>query len=128
MATSLNIPDAYDMVATLLDSDNGVGLAAPQIGVNARIFVMRDKKHPVVVFYNPEYTWFSDDDETADEGCLSEPGRYVPVQRHCSVTLRWFGQDLDMFEQTFSGFQARIIQHEMDHLVGFCKVLTGPSG
>src|SRR5256885_13583281 len=75
-----------DMVETMY-AKNGAGLAAIQVGSNQRIFIVEasvaggdENDHPIV-FINPKIEWLSDESETADEGCLSFPGIYVPIKR-----------------------------------------------
>lgn len=104
----------------------GVGLAAPQIGQPWRIFITRiTPSAPIQVFINPKIIWLSK--ELSDgvpkkgkilEGCLSIPEVWGKVKRAKTLRLRFLTPDGKTHEQTFSGFQATIIQHEMDHLEG----------
>lgn len=122
-----------DMVVTLLAQHDpeGVGLAAPQIGVGLRLFIIKkDKKAPVKTFINPKIlsstpvdkskpTNKPKKDETSRlEGCLSIPRIWGKVVRSKKVVLEY--TDLENKTQTeeFSGFEATIIEHEMDHLNG----------
>jgi peptide deformylase len=96
---------------------NGVGLAAPQIGVPLRIFVAEvNKKFYALV--NPEIIRASEEQEEMDEGCLSVPGCYGPVERPAKVTVR--GMDLTGKKVKIKawGLLARVFQHEIDHLNG----------
>ena len=121
-----DMPRVSDMIATLIATDNGVGLAAPQIGCNTRMFIMREPGTLApVVFVNPTLGASSIEMATDNEGCLSEPGRFVPVERHLAVWVTWCDQYGKEYDRAFYGFSARIIQHEIDHLNGFCKVLSG---
>lgn len=125
LAQERHLPAVKDMIATLRATEQGVGLAAPQIGCDARIFIMRDPQlASPVVFINPEFTARSIEMKTDPEGCLSEPGKFVPIERHLAVWLKYYDQTGERRDKAFLGFPARIIQHEMDHLDGFCKVLT----
>ncbi len=97
----------------------GVGLAAPQVGVSHRLLVYRvEPDSPVIALVNPEVEWSGEDTEVLEEGCLSLPGVHVEVQRPVFVRLR--AQDLDgeWLVVEASGFEARVIQHELDHLDG----------
>lgn len=113
---------AADMLATMYDAP-GVGLAAPQIGVLSRIFVMdatRDpeaEKQPMVLI-NPEIEWSSEAQNTYDEGCLSIPDQYAEVTRPAQVRMRWLGLDGKTHQQEFDGLWATCAQHELDHLNG----------
>lgn len=113
---------AQDMLATMYDAP-GIGLAAPQIGVGARIFVMDANRDPAaerapLVLINPEITVQSDALNTYDEGCLSLPEHYGDVTRPAEVRMRWLGLDGRTHEQDFDGLWATCAQHELDHLNG----------
>jgi peptide deformylase len=104
----------------LMNDALGVGLAAPQIGISQRLLVYRvGQDAPLVALVNPEIEWKSKkDEEIAEEGCLSIPGIAVDVERPVYVRVR----AKDEFGETrvveASGLEARVIQHEMDHLDG----------
>ncbi len=115
-----------DMFKTLKKSD-GVGLAAPQIGLPIQLFlvdlsILADDEPSYAtfkkVFINPEILEFSEDTETAEEGCLSIPGVSEKVKRSLSVTIRYFDENWQEHTETYTGFPARAIQHEYDHLQG----------
>ena len=103
----------------LMRASRGVGLAAPQVGLNIRLFVMNPTGEPGDdrVYVNPVLSE-AEGSETAEEGCLSLPGIHVEVDR--SKTLRIQAQDLDgkPIDQVETGYLARIWQHETDHLNG----------
>ncbi len=137
-----------DMEKTLLAAKNpqGVGLAAPQIGISLRVFLIRPVKNgPITVFINPEIIKYSQrtthptSKKGVYEGCLSIPAHYAPIKRAMSVTVKYQtlssitplpplnlrgggpqdeGDILVEKVETFSGFSAHVIQHEMDHLNG----------
>ncbi len=112
---------ADDMLATMYDAP-GIGLAAPQIGVLKRVFVMdcnRDDpgKDPTVVI-NPEITWASEEVRTNEEGCLSIPDIYDDVTRPAAVRLRFTDLDGETHERDLEGIWAVCAQHELDHLNG----------
>ena len=115
---------AKDMLDVMYAA-SGRGLAAPQVGITQRMFVMDATWKQGVpdpqVFVNPELADCSDEVAVLPEGCLSIPDRTSRVARPAQVTLRW--QDLDGALQvgTFTGFAAACVQHERDHLDGiFC--------
>ncbi|WP_410219452.1 peptide deformylase [Paracoccus sp. (in: a-proteobacteria)] len=113
---------AADMLATMYDAP-GIGLAAPQIGVGLRIFVMDATRDPQaqrapLVLVNPEVTWKSDAENVYDEGCLSIPDQYAEVTRPAEVRMRWLGLDGKAHEQDFDSLWATCAQHELDHLNG----------
>ena len=116
-----------DMYETMYNSD-GVGLAAPQIGKSIAVIVIdgsplaedfpecKDSKMTII---NPQLDIIEDEDPVdRQEGCLSLPGLSEKVRRYEHVRLNWLDENFEEHEQEFSGFLARIIQHEYDHLLG----------
>jgi peptide deformylase len=104
----------------LMNDAMGVGLAAPQIGISQRLLVYRvGHDAPLVALVNPELEWFSkNDEEIAEEGCLSIPGVGVDVERPVHVRVRAQDEFGEARLVEASGLEARVIQHEMDHLDG----------
>jgi peptide deformylase len=97
----------------------GVGLAAPQLGISQRLLVYRvGPDAPVIALANPEIEWSSDDREGLDEGCLSIPGVMVDVERAVHVRVRAQDEEGGPRLVEASGLEARVIQHELDHLDG----------
>jgi peptide deformylase len=97
----------------------GIGLAATQLGVLHRALVFRtDPEEPITALVNPVLEWESEEQEVAEEGCLSLPGVHVEVERPARVRVR--AQDPEGAELTIEaeGLRARVIQHEIDHLGG----------
>ncbi|MBJ7458737.1 MAG: peptide deformylase [Thermoleophilaceae bacterium] len=102
----------------LMEDAFGIGLAAPQIGISNRLLVYRVGDSPPIVLANPVIEWNSDDEEAFEEGCLSLANVHVDVDR--AIHVRVTGQDAfgDRIKIEASGLNARVIQHEMDHLDG----------
>jgi peptide deformylase len=97
----------------------GVGLAAPQLGISQRLLVYKiGSDAPLITLVNPELEWRSDDVETLEEGCLSIPSVAVDVERPVHVRVRAHDEHGDERLVEASGLEARVIQHEMDHLDG----------
>ena len=107
---------AKRMLRTMHDAP-GVGLAAPQVGVLQRLLVYDVDDDPQVLV-NPVLDEYSDETEESDEGCLSVPGVTMPVERPVSVRVRGFDATGEPVEFRAEGFEARVIQHENDHLDG----------
>ena len=97
----------------------GIGLAAPQVGVSHRVLVYRvEQDSPVNALVNPEIEWSGEETEIVEEGCLSLPAVHVEVERPVYVRVRArdeFGEEIRI---EASGLEARVIQHELDHLDG----------
>lgn len=102
----------------LMNEAFGIGLAAPQVGKSLRLLVYAVGDQRPIVLVNPTIEWLSEDEETAAEGCLSLGGVQVDVDR--PVHARVIGQDIngDRIRIEASGLEARVIQHETDHLDG----------
>lgn len=119
------LQNMHDSLATQKD---GVALAAPQIGVSLRIFVIAPKvfseedENKQLIFINPKITKHSKDSKLMDEGCLSVRWWYGKIRRHSRATVRAFDENGDEFEMEGSGLLAQIFQHETDHLDGILFV------
>ena len=105
-----------DMKETLIDS-NGVGLAAPQIGILRRVVVVMDAEDNMVELVNPVMI-ASDGEQTGLEGCLSVPGKYGVVTRPSTATVRAQDRNGNFFEVSGEGIVARCFCHELEHLDG----------
>ncbi len=112
---------AADMLETMYAAP-GRGLAAPQVGVLLRLFVMdctwKEGTFAPRVLINPQLLWTSPETAFGPEGCLSLPGVTSQISRPNSVWMRWLGLDGSIYEETFTGFAAICAQHEFDHLHG----------
>ena len=103
----------------LMDDALGIGLAATQVGKLRRLLVYRvEHESPVIALVNPRIEWSGDDLETGEEGCLSLPGVHVEVERPVNVRVRARDEHGEEITIEASGLEARVIQHEMDHLDG----------
>jgi peptide deformylase len=106
-------------MAGIMNDALGVGLAAPQLGISQRLLVYRvGPDAPVIALANPEVEWSSSDREAGEEGCLSIPGVTVDVERPLYVRVRALDEQGEQRVVEASGLEARVIQHEMDHLDG----------
>lgn len=103
----------------LMSDALGVGLAATQVGVLNRVLVYRvQQQAPVAALVNPELEWAGTDEEIAEEGCLSLPAVLVEVERPVYVRVRAQNERGEPILVEASGLEARVIQHEIDHLDG----------
>jgi peptide deformylase len=106
-------------MAGIMHDALGVGLAAPQLGISQRLLVYRvGPDAPVIVLANPELEWASGEVELGEEGCLSIPGILVDVDRPLHVRVRGLDEEGEERVVEASGLEARVIQHEIDHLDG----------
>ena len=115
-----------DMLETMYDA-RGIGLAATQVGIERRIFVMDLQepeeedgdpvRHPIA-FINPEILSVSDETSIYNEGCLSIPEQYAEVERPTRCRVKWLDADGKGHEEDMDGLMATCVQHEIDHLNG----------
>ena len=108
-----------DMIETMYEA-NGVGLAAPQVGILKRLVVIDVGEGPIVMI-NPRIV-AQDGEQTGDEGCLSVPGKAGCVTRPNYVMARFFDEEMNECEVEGEGLLARAICHELDHLEGHLYV------
>ncbi len=105
-------------------ASKGVGLAAPQVGLKKRLLVLNPtgQTQDELVLVNPRIAELSGPPSLFEEGCLSFPGIYAEVERPEICRVQAFRVDGTPFEETYSGFTSRILQHENDHLEGVLLV------
>ena len=112
---------SFKMLETMYEAP-GIGLAAPQVGILKRIFVMDCSEKDVVskpyIIINPEIVWLSEQKSIYEEGCLSIPDFYGDVERPSEITIRCLNEKGYIIEHHFDGLQAICAQHEIDHLNG----------
>ena len=125
-----NYPDIHALVKNMFETmhhADGIGLAAPQVGLPIRLFVIDANgianNHPeckdfVRVMINPEITYRSDETIDLEEGCLSFPGIHEKVVRAAKIRIKYFDADFNEHEENLDGFAARIALHEYEHLEG----------
>ena len=122
-----------DEMVDIMKSQNGVGLAAPQVGITQRFLVMMDPDTETIYkMINPKIISKSEDTAVIEEGCLSVLGAdgvpvYSNVRRPASVVVEWTNERGESLNAQMSGLSARIVQHETDHLDGvlFIDYLSG---
>jgi peptide deformylase len=115
--TLIDINDLAQSMVRFLHNNNGIGLAANQVGYSLRIFAMR--VHPQnFVCINPRIVWKSEKQVLLEEGCLSYPNLIVKVKRPEFIRARFWLPNGQVKTEKFIGMSARCFQHEMDHLDG----------
>ena len=125
--------ELYRDLTDTMFAENGLGIAALQIGDARRMFIVepklagRTETEPPVAFINPEIIWTSDEMQDSEEGCLSFPEVYIKVERPLKARVRAMGIDGQIFEAEGEGLMARCLLHEHDHLTGKLLVdFVGP--
>jgi peptide deformylase len=124
-----NIEKVDDSIKEILDSMvetmrniSGVGLAAPQVGINLKMFVMEAEEGIIRKIINPEFIQYSEIQIDHEEGCLSVPGIYKKVKRPESISVKYLNEDGKEIEEELDESWARVFQHEYDHLEGILFV------
>ena len=135
--------DVLDIIEDLkatLEYGTGLGIAAPQIGINKRIIVVGAKKEkikyndaeeiPITAMINPTWKKLSEDTDIQYEGCMSVPIIRGKVERYKNILLTYYNENGDKIEKQLNGFFARLVQHECDHLDGivFLEKVKVPNG
>ena len=123
-----NLKELIDNMYETMYNADGVGLAAPQVGLVDRIFVidlspLADEESPQYeglkkTFINARIISRTGDMVSTEEGCLSIPGINESVPRHDEIEIEYLDENLEPHTETFTGFTARVIQHEYDHIDG----------
>jgi len=125
-----NYPELKELVANMFETmynADGVGLAAPQVGLSLRLFVVDGNvvsddfpecKGFKRAMINPDIVEESEDEISLEEGCLSLPGIHEKVSRAASIRIKYFDENFVEHEEEIQGFAARIVQHEYEHLEG----------
>jgi peptide deformylase len=114
-----SLRDEVRRMAILMEDALGIGLAAPQVGISHRVLVYRvEPESPVIALVNPQIEWTSRDEEISEEGCLSLPFVHVDVERPIAVLVHARDEHGEDVIIEASGLEARVIQHEIDHLDG----------
>jgi peptide deformylase len=107
-----------ERMKALMDDAHGVGLAATQVGVLQRLFVLRPDEGDALALVNPRIVEASDGTATDDEGCLSLQGVLVPVERNVAITVEGVDETGRPLRLELEDLAARVVQHELDHLDG----------
>jgi peptide deformylase len=131
-----HIVKLIDQMIETMKNSHGVGLAAPQVGKNIRLFVMQTfdthgRPSAIVEMINPQIIWKSDEEQIETEGCLSLPGQWGKVKRPVTIKVSFMNKKSVQQKLEFTGINARIVQHENDHLDGILfidKVIEMVSG
>lgn len=116
-ATGMPLHETLNAMAEHMKAESGIGLAANQVGISYRFFIMFDQKGKLWEFINPEITE-REGNIAINEGCLSAPGAFVQVPRSKVIAVRAYDRNGNEFKVLCEDIEAVCIQHEMDHLDG----------
>jgi peptide deformylase len=118
--TTINPKELEKQMLEFMYAHDGIGLAANQVGIRARMFVMGHKDNPEsgMAFFNPIIVANTETIEDLEEGCLSFPGIYVKIKRPSAIKARWQNSSGEWEEGEFDGYNCKCFLHEFDHLEG----------
>ena len=122
------VMDPYELSDTLHKirrEGGGIGLAAPQVGIDTQALVIgmgnfetKEAQEFEQIFFNPVITSYGEDTELVIEGCLSFPGLFIKIRRPKDIVMEWYTEEGTWVTSSLGGMTSRIIQHEIDHLNG----------
>jgi peptide deformylase len=124
---NVELHELAELLTTVMHDRDGAGLSAPQIGVSKQVFVYYIKNNPryphapdipLTVVINPRITRYSTELDYSDEGCLSLPNVRGMVPRSFEIDCVYYNLEGKQIERTITGFEAKVMQHETDHLMG----------
>jgi len=106
-----------DMIDFMLEN-NGIGLAANQVGIDAKVFVFGDSNNNATMCINPTVLQYTSETQTEIEGCLSFPNTYVKIKRPKEILAQFWNENLEECVVKITGYSAAVYLHEMDHTLG----------
>ena len=112
------VKDLVDNMKETMINENGIGLAAPQVGVNLRVIVVRLNEGTIQEIINPTITWYSESRVPFEEGCLSIPEQFTNVIRPVKIGIKFMDISGKYRKWKLKGMESRVVQHEIDHLDG----------
>jgi peptide deformylase len=120
----LDLTKDYDLekieqaMIEIMQANNGIGISANQVGFDRRVIVVQPKGQEPFALFNPKIIGTSEDELADQEGCLSFPNLFLPVNRHSEITIEYVDKHKKSCIITFTGYDAKCVQHELDHLDG----------
>jgi peptide deformylase len=115
----IDLHDLFERMKVVMRDEEGIGLAAPQVGLSVRFAIAHDSRNArTLALVNPQITWASNEKKVGVEGCLSFPGVYGDIERSLRVRVKWKDIEWVEHEEEFEGHFARVLQHEIDHVNG----------
>lgn len=113
----LNTGEIESAMIDIMNADRGIGIAANQVGYDRRVIVLKLKDQEPFALFNPEIVTATDE-KADDEGCLSFPNLFIKINRANTVTVKYLDKHNKECTLTLSGYDAKCVQHEIDHLDG----------
>lgn len=115
----VDLHDLFERMKVVMRDEEGIGLAAPQVGLSIRFAIAHDSRGArTLALVNPQIMQYSAEKKVGVEGCLSFPGVYGDIERSLKVRVKWKDLDWVEHEEEFEDHFARVLQHEIDHVNG----------
>ena len=111
-----SLTDRQKMIVNLMRKEMGYGLAANQVGLPLKVFVLDGE--PAYAVFNPRITYFGEEEILLEEGCLSYPDKFINIQRPDKIIVMYEDEEGKEHKIKLEGFPSRVFQHEYDHLEG----------
>jgi len=115
-----NADQVEDEMIDIMIANNGIGLAANQVGLLKRVFVIKLENGRRLAMFNPRVVSASEEQQTDEEGCLSFPDLFITVNRPKTIDVEFLDKNAQECKMTLTGITARCFLHELDHLDGIC--------
>ncbi len=112
------VKELVDNMKETMINENGIGLAAPQVGVNLRVIVIKLNDGTIQEIINPTIIWYSESRVPFEEGCLSIPDHFTNVIRSVKIGIKFMDISGKYRKWKLKGMESRVVQHEIDHLDG----------
>ena len=113
-----NPSEIKDQMLDIMLTNNGIGLAANQVELDAKIFVFGDSKENSTICINPTILQYTEEKVEDVEGCLSFPNTYIKIKRPKEILAKWYDENLEEQVVKIEGYSAKVYLHEFDHLMG----------
>ncbi len=117
-----DLPAIEDAMIQLMKTNYGIGIAANQVGFDKRVIVVQPKGQEPFAMFNPKVLKIEGEEKSIEEGCLSFPGLFVQVKRFKTIEVEFVDKHKNSCIITFNDYDAKCVQHELDHLDGVCFV------
>ena len=113
-----DVKDIKDQMISTMLAHEGIGLAANQIGLDAKVFVFGDSKENSTICFNPTVLQYTEEQTVDAEGCLSFPNMFVKIKRPKEILAQFYDENFEQQIVKIEGYSAKVYLHEMDHLLG----------
>ncbi len=122
LSQDYDLPAIEQAMISIMKENFGIGIAANQVGFDKRVVVIQPKGQEPFAMFNPKIVKMDGEELSVEEGCLSFPGLFIPVKRFKNIQVEYVDKDKKSCIMSFSDYDSKCVQHELDHLDGICFV------